>query len=135
MEHVPKMRNLLLTVAWTVKRKIKMKKTILAFVLGAFLSVLAFAQIQKDITISINAVVAPDVVDAYAWQYNYQTEIRDGEGNLIPNPESKGQFALRILGEETQNTVRSIYISYMRHLGSEVAAAQANQDAFNITVQ
>ena len=112
-----------------------MKKIVLAFVFGVFFSLLAYGQIQRDITISISGGITSDVVNAYAWAYNYQEQIGGSGEDSVPNPESKNAFALRLLAEETQNLVRSNYISYMRHLGSESAAAQANIDSTGITVQ
>lgn len=92
------------------------------------------ADITKNITITIADSIASGVVDAYAREFKYQVEVDDEDGGYIPNPETKNQFALRMFSEQAQANMRSMYKSYMRYLGAEAAAAQADVDSFNISV-
>jgi len=92
------------------------------------------ADVNKTITITIVEAIAPDVINAYAREYNYQAEIDDGQGGTIPNPETKAQFALRMFTDQAQANIRSTYKSYMTALGAEAAQLQADTDSLNITV-
>jgi hypothetical protein len=111
-----------------------MKKVL---VLGFFLLACAFVygQVSKTITITIAPGIAGDVVDAYAWEFQYKETILDDDGNPIPNPETKAQFALRMFTEQAQGNIRSVYKSYKTHQGATEAAAQADADSLGITVQ
>ena len=112
------------------------KGLIIAGIVAAGLAaVLTYGQVNKTITIELTAEVSGDVIDAYAWQFDYKAEIPDGEGGMIPNPESKGAFASRMFTEQAQNNIRSIYKSYKTYQGSTAAAAQADADSLGITVQ
>jgi hypothetical protein len=107
-----------------------------ALVLGFFLLACAFVygQVSKTITITIAAGISGDVIDAYAWQFQYSpTIVVDGEE--VPNPETKSQFALRMFTEQAQGNIRSVYKSYKTHQGATAAAAQADADSLGITVQ
>lgn len=92
------------------------------------------ADVNKTITITIVEAIAPDVINAYASEYNYQAEIDDGQGWTIPNPETKAQFALRMFTDQAQANIRSAYKSYMTSLGAQAAQLQADTDSLNITV-
>ena len=86
--------------------------------------------VTKTITIEIADVIASDVVDAYVHQFEYRTEI-DGS----PNPETEGQFAMRMFTEQAQANIRSTYKSYMTGIGAQAAMIQADEDSLNITVE
>ena len=45
-----------------------------------------------EITITIDDQVATRVVDAFTVSYGYQDTIDDGEGNQIPNPQTRNAF-------------------------------------------
>lgn len=87
------------------------------------------ADVTKEITITIAEAIAPDVIDAYAHEFSYAPTI-DGE----PNPETKGQFALRMFTDQAQANIRSTYKSYMTAQGAQAAQVQADVDSLNITV-
>lgn len=106
-----------------------MKKLTLT-VLALLFAGLLYAQVTKDITITVSAGIAGDVVDAYAWQFDYHAEI-DGE----PNPETKAQFALRMFTEQAQANIRSTYKSYITSKGAQEAAIAADTASLGITVQ
>lgn len=131
-----------------------MKKGIVGATLGLLLVVggLMYAQVTKNVTISVSAGIAGDVVDAYAFVYNYQVNVPNPDycpqeefdlGNCTPldetewisNPESENQFALRMFEEQAQENIRQVYIAYMTQQGADAAAAQAAIDAAGITVQ
>lgn len=105
---------------------------VLVFLLTTFL---VHAQVTRDVTISVSAPIAGDVVDAYAWQFDYQTEVSDGAGGMIPNSESKNAFALRMFSEQAQANMRSTYKSYMTTQGAQAAQIQADADSLGIIVQ
>jgi len=46
-----------------------------------------------DMCVTVPSGVAQEVVDAFANVYHYQDQIDDGTGNMMPNPQSKAQFA------------------------------------------
>ena len=114
-----------------------MKKGLIVTAIAAagLAAILTYGQVNKTITIQLTAEVSDDVIDAYAWQYDYQTEIPDGAGGMVPNPESKAAFASRMFTEQAQENIRSLYKSYMTYLGSTAAAAQADTDSLGITGQ
>lgn len=62
-----------------------------------------------DITITIPTDKKDAVIDAFALQYKYQEEVDDGkgEGGLMPNPVTKGQFALNIM----RSFVKEVYVA------------------------
>ena len=95
----------------------------------------AIAQVTKDVTITISGGVAGDVVDAYAWQFDYQETVVDENDDIVPNPESKANFALRMFAEQAQANIRSTYKSYMTSQGAQEAQIQADIDSLGITVQ
>ena len=47
------------------------------------------------------------IVAAFSRAYNYQAEIDDGNGNLIPNPESAADMTKRKVLEFIKNTVKA----------------------------
>lgn len=111
-----------------------MKKALIVLLLLVVAAV-AYAQISRDITITISAGLTADVVSAYAWEFGYRPIINDGSGNEIPNPETRGQFALRMLGQQAEDSARNTYKNYIIHLGTQSAIEQAEIDALGITVQ
>ncbi len=112
------------------------KLALLGFVGAMAVGALVLSQdIEKNVLIVVNADIKDDVIDAYAWQFNYQETIRNAEGETVPNPESKAQFANRMFVEMAQSNIRSMYKSYMRYLGAEAAALEADSASFGITVQ
>jgi hypothetical protein len=62
---------------------------------------------MADITITIPNDKLDIVVDAFADQYNYQETIGDEDGNQIPNPTSKNQFAKNII----KSFVKQVYVA------------------------
>lgn len=59
-------------------------------------------------TLDIPANRIDGVINGSKIRYGYQEQVSDGEGGLIPNPETATQFAKRMLLEH----VRSLYIEY-----------------------
>lgn len=60
-----------------------------------------------NITITIPDGKKDAIISAFAVVYGYETEVLDGDGNLIPNPQTKKDFAL----EQLRDFVRSVYKS------------------------
>ena len=83
------------------------------------------ADVNKTITIVIAEAIAPDVINAYASEFNFESD---------PSGDTKAQFALRMFTEQAQASIRSTYKSYMTALGAEAAQLQADTDSLNITV-
>ena len=89
------------------------------------------------ILLTINLPTNTDVVrlvDAYADQFSYQTEVADPGDPLalIPNPETKKNFARRIILEG----VKAVLAASEAKADAETArvAAIANADALDITI-
>ena len=80
-------------------------------------------------TITFDAQNAKDnqTIDAIAALYNYQTQITDQNGQLIPNPENKTQFARR----HTKKWFREIRKAYVVNLAADTARATALGDFNN----
>lgn len=53
-----------------------------------------------------NAAQTNRIVDAFAAVYNYQTNIPDGSGGTIPNPENKNQFAKRLIARYVKDVLK-----------------------------
>lgn len=60
----------------------------------------------RDITISFDNSLTTRVLDAFAAVYNYQ-EFLDPPFNQVSNPETKAQFAKRMLANHVKDVVRS----------------------------
>ena len=63
-----------------------------------------------------------ELIAAFSEAYNYQSEVDDGEGNMIPNPETEQAHAKR----QVREYVKTIYRNYK---GGAVATAQAAVDS------
>ena len=61
---------------------------------------------MAQITISINDNDVSRVLDAFETKFGYQSQVPDGDGNPIPNPESRVQFAKRMLAVEIKRIVK-----------------------------
>lgn len=57
------------------------------------------------LSISIPDAVAPRVIDGFTGQHGYQETVTDAEGNEVPNPQTKAQFAKQTIGEFVKNSV------------------------------
>jgi hypothetical protein len=68
-----------------------------------------------SLTYDTGSVSLTRIQDAIAAAYGYQATIPDGNGGTIPNPESKAQFARRMIGVHIKSVVRN----------QELAAARA----------
>lgn len=115
-----------------------MKRLAVGVFVGAILAgggLLLSQDINKDILIVVSADIKDDVIEAYAWQFNYRETVSNDDGQQIPNPESKVQFANRQFVESAQANIRSMYKSYMRYKGAEAAALEADVESLKITVQ
>ena len=73
---------------------------------------------MANITITIQDNQLQRVLDGIANDNNYQSTIPDAEGNPIPNPETKTQFAKRMVIARIKGMV----------LGGERKAAQATAE-------
>jgi len=49
-----------------------------------------------------------DMLNHYVSHFGYQENIDEGTGELVPNPESKKQFANRMLKEHIKDCVNSV---------------------------
>lgn len=61
---------------------------------------------------------AAEVTDALCQRYGYQATLPDGSGGTIPNPETRGQFAKRMVGEWVKSEVKR----YRRWLAEQSAS-------------
>ena len=72
----------------------------------------------------------PRVIEALAGNYGYETNIKDAEGNTIPNPETKAQFAKRMMAQWVKQNISA----WESNEAAQVArtAAIANVELINI---
>lgn len=75
-----------------------------------------------------------EVIEAYAYNYNYQDKINDGNGNLIDNPESKVEFAKRMDREYTINIVKKYRVDALE-IQRETTLNQVDTDYVNMGVE
>jgi hypothetical protein len=75
------------------------------------------------LTYDTGAVSLSRIQDAIAAAYGYQTTIPDGNGGTIPNPESKAQFARRMIGGHIKSVVRTQELAAAR-VASETSIAE-----------
>lgn len=101
----------------------KLTLTLIALLVAGFV----YAQVTKDVTITVEASIASDVIDAYAWQFDFENAKLEGE--------TKAQFAVRMFTEQAQANIRSTYKSYMTSKGAQEAAIAADSASLGITVQ
>jgi hypothetical protein len=57
------------------------------------------------ISVNVPAAQVPRVEAAFRATYGYPTQILDGEGNTVPNPETPQQFVQRMLREHVRDVV------------------------------
>lgn len=81
------------------------------------------------ITITIPNPVLTRVIDGLALGHGWKPFIDDGNGNIIPNPESKTDYAKRIVKEYVKKSV----IRYEAGLAEKAAkiAAEADEAALS----
>ncbi len=98
-----------------------MKQIIIGTILGLFASTLLWAQ-TVTISIEIPSAVAGDVVDAFAWRYDYDDK-KEIVGGTEESPvyETQPAFAKRIV----RQMIRDTYIVYMEQAASKAAGAEA----------
>lgn len=78
-----------------------------------------------NFTISIPDDQRSRVLDAFSARYGYTSEVPDGNGGMIPNPETRGQFAKRMLSDYVKTVVREAEIdSASRTAAASAAAAE-----------
>lgn len=78
------------------------------------------------ITVTIPDGVIGRLVNAVCWRFGYETEISDGVGGTVPNPESKAAFAKRMMFREYPKEI-------MRQYEGEMARQQAGLGVTNDT--
>lgn len=77
--------------------------------------------------------LVPEVISAYCYNFNYQDFIPDNSGNLIPNPETKANFAKRMDRKFTIDIVKKYRIDALEVQRQETES-QADIDCENIDV-
>ena len=68
---------------------------------------------MADLTFTIPDEYLGDVIEAMAFNYGYQDNVIDENGSIIPNPQTKVQFAKTTI----RNIIRNAYIMYKEHEG------------------
>lgn len=63
------------------------------------------------------------VLDAFAVRYGYQNDIPDGSGGTMPNPETRGQFAKRMVSDYIRQVVREAEVDGASRAAAAAAAA------------
>jgi len=72
-------------------------------------------------TVTMDNSLAVEVRDAFCQQYNYQETIQDTNGNPIPNPESKADFAMRHI----KTYIREVHKAYKANTAADTARKAA----------
>ena len=100
-----------------------MKKFLIVLMLLLFAGQVSAA----SITITIPDGKANAIIDAFATQYNYQDEIGDEDGNMIPNPQTKKQFALEVI----KSFVREVYkATKVKEVGTTIEQVRTGADDY-----
>jgi hypothetical protein len=63
---------------------------------------------QVDLTITIRTPQGVSVADALTYfcrHHNYEEQVRNAEGQLVANPETKAQFAKRIIARQIAQVI------------------------------
>ena len=68
------------------------------------------------------------IIEAFAIQYNYQEELEDANGNMIPNPQSKKVFTANIIKSFIREIYKAVKIKEVN-----TAIQKARDDADNFT--
>jgi len=70
-----------------------------------------------EISITIKNAHVDELIDVYG--KNYETTIEDENGNIIPNPLTKTQFAKKTFKKEWRNSVKRRVQNHRRELANE----------------
>lgn len=62
---------------------------------------------MANLTIQVPDAAVPRILDAFAAEYSYQDNVPDGSGGSIPNPETRQQFAVRMIRDYLKNVTAS----------------------------
>lgn len=89
--------------------------------------------LQVAVNVTIPDGLKGDSIDSLCAHYNRPEQVDDGNGNLVANPETKGQFALRMAEEHLTRWLRDHYISYKKETAADTAGATAETEAETIT--
>lgn len=63
---------------------------------------------MANITIQIPDALLPRVINGLSTFYGYQAEVINTEGQTIPNPQTKAQFAKKQLIEHIKHCVKTV---------------------------
>ena len=87
---------------------------------------------MAQMTLTIPDPVAPRILAGFTGEHKYQETIDDGEGNVIPNPESKFNFTKRKIMEY----VLACVASFEKNQAGKAArdAAATDLDSLGIDV-
>jgi hypothetical protein len=85
-------------------------------------------------TITVPDSVAPEVIQAFCVNYNYQATITDENGDEIPNPESKAAFTRRAIREYVKNVYLKYKVDQLEALRQQTLQ-EASEDVSGVDVQ
>jgi hypothetical protein len=88
---------------------------------------------MADITITIADDKLQERIEDFALVHNYQDQIEDDEGNFIPNPQSKAQFAKMCIKNYIKKISEQATITRQKEL-QKVAVETINQETDLIVV-
>ena len=83
---------------------------------------------MAQIVIDIPANITTRVMNALAVHYGYQANIRDANGNLITNPETKAAFVKRMVVTTLKNIVRDQEAQIAAKAAKDQAALAAESE-------
>jgi hypothetical protein len=90
---------------------------------------------NADVIFKVEGTVNQGVLsrDAICQNYGYQETIQDGDGSIVPNPESKGSFAKRVILSFIKDNIRAYKTSEAEIIRLQ-KAQEADADSYGIIV-
>ena len=94
------------------------------------------ADLTFNIPVTIPEAHKAALVAALCKAYDYQAQVEDPEtpGEMIDNPETKGQFALRMVSRYVQSFLRAHFVNYKSQTNARTVEASAKTEADTFVV-
>jgi len=81
-----------------------------------------------NVTFTIPDAQVNRYINAFAVMYNYQTEVPDGNGGMIPNPQTKAQFAKQCVVNYMKEIVKACEVQEAVETARTTAASATQVD-------
>ena len=103
-----------------------MKSIIIAILSVVLIQGWAFAQDQIVLDFPVGLKVKAE--EACARTYGYREEIAQEDGSLIPNPETKPEFLVRVIERFIVNFTQADHINVRQEESKKIAITEAKRD-------